>query len=92
MWGHHHSYQRTCPVAREKCSTDGITHIVVGSGGQELMDFSPETPEWIVVEDNKHFGYSRFTVNSTSLVFEFIRDDDGQVHDTFTINKRTRTF
>ena len=87
MWGHHHTYQRTCPVAMETCTSDGITHIVVGTAGQTLMNFSPNTPSWIAVEDKEHFGYSRFTSNATSLEFQFIRDSDGQVHDSFTLKK-----
>ena len=36
FWGHHHSYQRTCPIYKESCTQDGTVHIVIGMGGQGL--------------------------------------------------------
>ena len=38
LWGHNHSYQRTCPVYNETCTTDGVTHVVIGMGGAHLSD------------------------------------------------------
>ena len=35
----------------------------------------------------QHWGFSRFTANATTLVFEYVRDDDGQVHDTVVFTK-----
>ena len=36
LWGHYHSYQRTCPVYQEVCTEGATTHIVIGMGGQSL--------------------------------------------------------
>ena len=38
FWGHHHSYQRTCPVAKKVCQDDGTApvHVVIGMAGQSL--------------------------------------------------------
>ena len=36
LWGHHHSYQRTCPVYKEECTEGATTHLVIGNGGQHL--------------------------------------------------------
>jgi len=36
LWGHHHSYQRTCKVYQEQCMDGATTHIVIGMGGQGL--------------------------------------------------------
>lgn len=36
LWGHHHSYQRTCPVFNSECVEGGTTHVVIGMGGQSL--------------------------------------------------------
>ncbi|KAL5489146.1 hypothetical protein EMCRGX_G018204 [Ephydatia muelleri] len=36
FWGHHHSYQRSCPVFDRVCTEGGTVHIVVGTGGQSL--------------------------------------------------------
>ena len=44
LWGHHHSYQRTCPVYRQKCRSDGKApvHVVIGMAGRELaIDLIP---------------------------------------------------
>lgn len=31
LWGHNHSYQRTCPVANQVCDyKTGIVHVVIG--------------------------------------------------------------
>jgi len=88
LWGHHHSYQRTCKVYQEQCVDGATTHIVIGMGGQGLsQNLRPVKPAWIVTVDDQHWGYSRFTVNATALVFEYVRDDDGEVHDTAVLKK-----
>ena len=35
----------------------------------------------------QHWGMTRLTTNSTTLVFEFIHDDDGMVHDSLVLRK-----
>lgn len=36
---------------------------------------------------SQHWGYSRFIANTTTLVFEYIQNNDGQVHDTVILRK-----
>jgi hypothetical protein len=36
LWGHHHSYQRTCPVYRKECVQGAPVHVVIGMAGQSL--------------------------------------------------------
>lgn len=36
LWGHHHSYQRTCPVYALKCTPGAPVHVVIGMAGQGL--------------------------------------------------------
>ena len=37
LWGHHHSYQRTCRVYREACVDEGgVIHVVIGMAGAGL--------------------------------------------------------
>ena len=36
LWGHEHSYQRTCHVYKEKCDNVSSVHAIVGMGGQTL--------------------------------------------------------
>ena len=88
LWGHHHSYQRTCPVAQGACDKEnGITHVIIGMAGQELsQNLKSPAPSWIVVADDQHFGYSRFMANSTVLSFEYVRND-GAIPDSFQLKK-----
>eukprot|EP00731_Ephydatia_muelleri_P019816 Em0012g641a len=52
-----------------------------------LAKVSAINPDWLVALDDHHWGFSRFTANATTLVFEYVRDDDGQVHDTVVFTK-----
>lgn len=36
LWGHHHSYQRSCQVYKEKCTPGAPIHVVIGMAGQGL--------------------------------------------------------
>ena len=36
LWGHHHSYQRTCPVYNETCMDGAPVHVIIGMAGREL--------------------------------------------------------
>eukprot|EP00731_Ephydatia_muelleri_P019794 Em0012g619a len=75
FWGHHHSYQRSCPVFDRVCTEGGTVHIVVGTGGQSLsQNLEPIKPKWLDFYDIQHWGFSRFTANATTLVFEYVRD------------------
>lgn len=87
LWGHHHSYQRTCPLYQGVCDeNEGITHVIIGMAGQSLsQNLRPQTPAWIKVADDRHYGYSRFVANSTTLLFEYMRND-GAVPDSFQLN------
>ena len=35
----------------------------------------------------QHYGYSRITTNATTLVFEYVRNDDNKVHDSIVLKK-----
>ena len=80
--GHIHSYERTCAVYQEHCvSSGGVTHVVVGTGGTDVEDSGAWEFDW-----SKHFeavnGYGRVTVaNATSLLWEFVRNQDDHVTD-----------
>ena len=88
LWGHHHSYQRTCPLVKYECVVGGVTHVVIGMAGQGLSkDIKKVKPVWTVVLDDQHYGYTHFTADETALLFEYVRNDDGKVHDSFTLKK-----
>jgi hypothetical protein len=84
--GHIHSYERTCAVYQERCvGSGGVTHVVVGTGGTDVEDSGTWKFDW-----SKHFeavnGYGRVTVaNSSSLLWEFVRNQDNHVTDSVWI-------
>lgn len=88
LWGHYHSYERTCRVYRNQCSPKGTRHIVIGSAGIDLQDSIPQYD----VEWSEHlelnYGYGRVTVaNRSALLWEFIRNFDGSVADSVWMHK-----
>jgi len=82
MWGHHHSYQRTCHVYQEECGDDTLpVHAVIGMSGFYLdHDFFTTPPNWIEVASVANHGYATITANSSKLVFHFI-DESNVVKD-----------
>ena len=42
---------------------------------------------YILSSNLQHYGYSRITTNASTLVFEYVRDDDGKVHDSLVLQK-----
>ncbi|KAL5499889.1 hypothetical protein EMCRGX_G011356, partial [Ephydatia muelleri] len=88
LWAHIHAYQRTCPVYQERCTDGGIPHVVIGMAGRNLANVLPSSlPSWLVYTDYKAYGYSRITVNDTTLTFEYIHSDDNVVYDSFELQK-----
>ncbi len=89
MWGHHHSYQRTCPVHNLTCTDDGTTHVVIGMAGYSLTHNFPDTlPPYFVVAKDDNWGYTRMQVNATHLTMQFVVDTDGSIEDEFTLRAR----
>eukprot|EP00698_Gefionella_okellyi_P012731 TRINITY_DN3448_c0_g1_i1.p1 TRINITY_DN3448_c0_g1~~TRINITY_DN3448_c0_g1_i1.p1 ORF type:complete len:576 (+),score=64.75 TRINITY_DN3448_c0_g1_i1:121-1728(+) len=95
LWGHHHSYQRTCAVYREKCveanedgSNNAPVHIVIGMAGMGLStNIEAKQPEWFKFIDDREYGYTRWSVSEHELTIEFLSDVDGQLRDTYTLKK-----
>eukprot|EP00244_Chara_vulgaris_P002338 TRINITY_DN1408_c0_g1_i6.p1 TRINITY_DN1408_c0_g1~~TRINITY_DN1408_c0_g1_i6.p1 ORF type:complete len:617 (+),score=86.88 TRINITY_DN1408_c0_g1_i6:193-1851(+) len=96
MWGHHHTYERTCAVYRNKCvppNSDGSfnapVHLVVGMAGAGTCDnVRPVTPEWIEYLNTEQHGYVRLMVNATHLGYEFIGNNRGEILDRGFITRR----
>ncbi|KAF8694942.1 hypothetical protein HU200_038049 [Digitaria exilis] len=102
IYGHVHNYERTCPVYENTCmdgkskqdkgsysgAMGGTIHVVAGTGGAKLRDYSAgPSPQWSVVRD-KSFGYVKLTATDhSSLRVEFIHSDDGAAHDAFDITR-----
>jgi hypothetical protein len=89
LWGHYHSYERTCPVYKQSCVSEGPTHIIIGTAGFDLT-FDPwPIPEWKwSAYHSSNFGYGRVTVaNSSALLWEFVLNINGKVEDRVWIIK-----
>jgi hypothetical protein len=99
-YGHVHSYERTCPVYKDKCVGDETTnysgqfnatiHIVAGTAGRNTEPFGPLNVTWSLVKDFTYeFGYLKFTSpDNENLKVDFIHAKDGSVADTFNINRK----
>ena len=91
LWGHHHSYQRSCPMlAQGKCVSygkGGIVHAVIGAAGYEFSPIAAEAdkPGWLRFASNTTYGYSRMTANATTLDFVFLRTDTKAIIDGFVL-------
>jgi len=92
MWGHHHSYHRTCPIkGAGKCASAGevgVRHAVIGAAG---YSFSPvatgaDQPAWVEFASDSTYGYARLTANSTDFDFSFVRSDNGETLDGFSLS------
>ncbi len=87
FWAHYHSYERTCKVYKQECRKDGITHIVVGTAGMDIDGDSWYKKDWSMYHENS-YGYGRVTVaNSTSMLYEWIRNKDAVIRDKVWIHK-----
>ncbi|GAQ85317.1 purple acid phosphatases superfamily protein [Klebsormidium nitens] len=95
LWGHHHSYQRTCPVYQDRCiranaddSFAATVHLVIGMGGAgTCLNIKPVAPGWTEYVNVEQHGYLRMTVNETRLLFEFIGNNEGSVLDSGVLTK-----
>ncbi len=92
--GHHHSWQRTCPVLNSTCVTrraDGSAaapvHLIVGNGGAGLSFNThfraPPQFERVLL---RH-GHARLAVNATHLAVEAVSAATGAVMDAFELVK-----
>lgn len=89
LWGHNHSYQRSCPVYKETCVPEGhgVTHVVIGMGGFRLGQVGDHDPSWARVVNNKENGYTRLHITPSELDMQFVSDIDGGVKDHFSLHK-----
>ncbi|CAM9954384.1 unnamed protein product [Hapterophycus canaliculatus] len=95
LYGHHHSYQRTCKVANEVClgmSSDdpavqnqgyrAPVHVVLGMAGMGLsQNMVSPSPEWVEYATDREFGLGMIVADSSKLQLSFLLDTDGQVGD-----------
>ncbi|KAI9071511.1 hypothetical protein K1719_046519 [Acacia pycnantha] len=100
MYGHVHSYERTCPIYENICTSkeknnykgylNGTIHVVVGGGGAALAEFAPINTKWSIFKD-LDFGFVKLTAfDHSNLLFEYKKSSDGQVYDSFKISRDYR--
>lgn len=90
--GHHHSYQRTCPVLAQRCQPrtgpgGGVVHLCVGHAGAQWYDngFVPR-PGWVAYENQLIHGHARLHINATHFHIEAV-DSRGQLFDEAVLTK-----
>jgi len=88
IWGHYHSYERSCPVYKGKCTDGGTVHVVIGMAGQSLDNLWMDRPEWSVFRDATHFGVSLLQTNSTTLQLKYLVDGEKLPLDEISIQRR----
>eukprot|EP01111_Echinosteliopsis_oligospora_P008248 TRINITY_DN2377_c0_g1_i1.p1 TRINITY_DN2377_c0_g1~~TRINITY_DN2377_c0_g1_i1.p1 ORF type:complete len:580 (-),score=162.90 TRINITY_DN2377_c0_g1_i1:5-1744(-) len=85
IWGHHHSYQRTCQVYNQQCVEDGIVHMVIGTGGHSLSHNLEEIPpSWIKFTDVKDYGYLQIDVTEKTMTVSYMAEKTAK--DSFTLD------
>lgn len=93
--GHHHSYQRTCPLAHGVCCgrvmsskkgyTCGPVHLVIGHAGAELSsNVHLKRPDIFETVQVRH-GYLVVQANASHMVYKAYASNDGHLMDEFTM-------
>jgi len=85
LWGHHHSYQRSCPVYQQKCTDKAPVHVVIGMAGMGLsQNIEDKQPDWSLYVDDQEYGYSIIQTTETSLHMEYFNNEN-VLKDKFTL-------
>ena len=89
LWGHHHSYQRTCPVYNMTCGSDSEfpVHVVIGMAGFQLsLTTWAVNPPWIEKVNIQDWGYTLIETTATQLRMQyFTNENPSEPWDEFTI-------
>lgn len=87
FWAHYHLYERTCKLYKNKCTDDGILHIVVGSAGRSADPDVWYKKDWSLYRI-ADYGYGRVTVaNATHLFYEYVNNRHDRVLDSVWLEK-----
>ena len=86
LYAHIHAYERTCPLYDNKCVSDGVTHILIGMGGQDLSIGNYTSVEWSKFHDAE-YGYTTIYANQTYLRFSYHHAIDDNIADQFELHK-----
>jgi len=88
LWGHSHSYQRSCSVFNGVCGASTLpVHVVIGMAGKDLEKvLESNTPAWAVLINNQDYGYTKVSTTQHTLDFEFHSNKNGLV-DRFILHQ-----
>lgn len=97
LGGHHHSYQRTCPIGKEgACVNDGgdagergVVYVLAGNAGADFTDgtmFDPTPPLFRKVAFEH--GHLRLAADADTLTVTALDDANGSVIDEFSLPAR----
>ncbi|CAF1496002.1 unnamed protein product [Adineta steineri] len=86
FYAHIHSYERTCPMYQHRSIDDGITQILIGMAGQDLVSYPYTGAEWSIYHDEQ-YGYTQLWANRTYLRFVYYHDADNAIADEFVLKK-----
>jgi len=79
--GHHHSYQRTCPIFNYTCAPHvegggagywGPVHVVIGMAGFANTPIIMSPPRQFVYTNSHDHGFTRFSAHPEALTFEYL--------------------
>jgi len=86
IWGHYHSYERTCSVYKQQClHVKATVHTVIGMAGMDIADKWMPKPQWSIYRDSIHFGLAIIETNSTHLHFKYTPNETDDPLDEFWI-------
>jgi Iron/zinc purple acid phosphatase-like protein C/Calcineurin-like phosphoesterase len=84
--GNSHNYERTYPlIDGAPVTTNGVTYLVTGAGGNGRNSFSMAQPAYSAFRQDAFYQYTKVTVSPTELLVEGRRADTGAVFDSTTI-------
>mmetsp|Transcript_7002 Transcript_7002/g.16780 ORF Transcript_7002/g.16780 Transcript_7002/m.16780 type:complete len:454 (-) Transcript_7002:1012-2373(-) len=95
--GHHHTYQRTCPLAWGRCQEGPMPadqqqrapiYVIIGHGGKEISLNLQIPPPPTLVKSAIYWGYARMVATPDVLRMDIISDLDGSLQDSFTLKSR----
>jgi len=88
LYGHQHSYSRTCPVYKGQCVEKGTVHMVIGMAGYALgHNDERDKPEWIRWAADDFYGVIRITVVDAYKAWIDTYAINGTVVDSFDIKQ-----
>jgi len=96
LTGHHHSYQRSLPIAygaaQGECVAGqprGTVHVVIGHGGAGFSGISADDPQaaLFVLAQNSVHGYARLDADGETLRLQSVDGASGAEQDAFTLAK-----